>query len=115
MSKNNSYSIISDFNKTLRELSSDISDIKTGLLVNANTTDHLSERLSWLEEKMKDIQKHQPSLAIGNIIALIVLILMIIGIFFAAYEWRIDARLATNNQHVSDIIDKKISNMKEGK
>ena len=115
MSKGDPYNIIADFNKTVRELSSDISDIKAGLLINANTTDHLSEKLSNLEEKIKEIQKPSPSFGLGNIISFISLLILIAGILFAAYEWRIDARLATNNQQINDVLDKKISIIKLGK
>jgi len=61
-----------------------------------------------------ELQKKPPSFGPGNILGLLAVILAIIGICFAAYEWRIDARLAAHSQQFSEILDKKNSTLKMG-
>ena len=107
--KNIQYQFIIELNKAIRDISHEIEALRSGSNINSATINHLSERLSALEQKVNDLQNKPPSFGTGKFIAIIAVFVPLILAILGAYEWRIEAKLAQNNYQLLEKIDEKLS------
>lgn len=100
---------IADINRAFRDIQNDISGLQSEVKVEAIVLDRLSQQISTLEGRVTELQKRPSGLSVAGILGLLTILVAIIGILFAAYEWRIDARLATQRQEIQKIVEETIN------
>lgn len=97
-----------DIGNAFRDIHSDLSELQTETKINAEVLDHLSQRVSVLENTLTDRRTEAHALSISTVFTVIAVIVAIIGMLFAAYEWRIDLRLVKHSQVTQQQIEDSI-------